>query len=88
MSVLELQTVRLADFMLKKTMKYSGAVDKDDFRSSAGLPVAVTPPRPLDLALSPASMRNIAAAEVAFDELVDSHEVRKAWASTIWERGQ
>lgn len=38
-------------------------------------PVPVTPPRPLDLALSPTSLRAIATAEVAFDQLVDEHEV-------------
>ncbi|CAM9514964.1 unnamed protein product, partial [Hapterophycus canaliculatus] len=38
-------------------------------------PVPVTPPRPLDFALSPSSLRAIASAEVAFDRLVDEHEM-------------
>lgn len=39
-------------------------------------PTRVTPPRPLKISLSPASLRNIAAAEAAFDKLVDAHEVK------------
>lgn len=39
------------------------------------IPMQVTPPRQLDFALSPASLRNIAVAEAAFDSLVDAHEV-------------
>lgn len=74
------QTLRLADFMMKKTMGFSGtpaaAGAADGGASPMGwTPVPVTPPRPLDLALSPASLRAIATAEVAFDQLVDDHEV-------------
>lgn len=79
-----LQTLRLADFMMKKTMGFSGAsaptaagaVVSSDASPMAWNPVPVTPPRPLDLALSPASLRAIATAEAAFDQLVDDHEVR------------
>lgn len=79
-----LQTLRLADFMMKKTMGFpstststaaSAGADDSDASPMAWIPVPVTPPRPLDLALSPASLRAIATAEVAFDQLVDDHEV-------------
>ena len=66
------QTLRLADFMMKKTMGFSA---DSDASSVAWTPVPVTPPRPLDLALSSASLRAIATAEVAFDKLVHEHEV-------------
>lgn len=64
--------------MMKKTMVFSeaaAAAEGDSSSSTAWSPVPVTPPRPLDLALSPASLRAIASAEVAFDQLVDEHEV-------------
>lgn len=77
-----IQTLRLADYMMKKTMFFSEAAD-DAVGAAEGIssatawsPTPVTPPRPLDLALSPASLRAIASAEVAFDQLVDEHEVR------------
>lgn len=54
---------------MKKTMSFSDTIE------ATSAPVPVTPPRPLDLALSPASLRNIAHAEVAFDDLVRGHEV-------------
>eukprot|EP00903_Cladosiphon_okamuranus_P010710 g10122.t1 len=74
-------TLRLADFMMKKTMGFSttsttaGATDGGASHPMGWTPVPVTPPRPLDLALSPASLRAIATAEVAFDQLVDEHEM-------------
>lgn len=72
-----LQTLRLADFMTRKTMGFAAAGESDT-TGIAWSPTAVTPPRPLDLALSPASLRNISIAEVAFDQLVDDHEVRSS----------
>lgn len=69
------QTLRLADFLIKKTMGFpKGAAGSDDV-PVAWSPVSVTPPRPLDMALSPVSLRAIASAEVAFDRLVNDHEV-------------
>ncbi|CAM9778051.1 unnamed protein product, partial [Sphacelaria rigidula] len=61
-------THRLADFLMTKTMGVSHSGEED------AMPLAVTPPRPLDFALSSASLRNIAVAEAAFDSLVDAHE--------------
>lgn len=71
------QTLRLADFLMKKTMGFADAAGSDD-TAVARSPVSVTPPRPLDIALSPVSLRAIASAEVAFDRLVNDHEVRCA----------
>ncbi|CBN79817.1 Carnitine/choline O-acyltransferase [Ectocarpus siliculosus] len=69
-------TLRLADFMMKKTMGFSADSSAgSDSSPESWSPVAVTPPRPLDLALSPASLRAIASAEVAFDRLVNQHEM-------------
>lgn len=74
-AALFLQTLRLADFMMKKTMGFSADSSAgSDSSPESWSPVAVTPPRPLDLALSPASLRAIASAEVAFDRLVNKHE--------------
>lgn len=67
------QTHRMSEFLLKKTMGVSQGVEAE--AKAEAVPLVVTPPRPLDLALSPASIRHIAAAEVAFDNLVDAHEV-------------
>lgn len=53
---------------MTKTMGVSHSGEED------AMPLAVTPPRPLDFALSSASLRNIAVAEAAFDSLVDAHE--------------
>lgn len=66
------QTLRLADYMLKKTMGLS-APSNPQFVSQHNVPAAA--PLPLDFALSPASLRAIAHAETAFDRLVDAHEV-------------
>ena len=70
-----LQTLRLADFMMKKTMEFAAAGEIDT-TGTGWSPTPVTPPRPLDLALSSASLRAICFAEAAFDQLVDDHEVR------------
>lgn len=65
------QTVRLTDFMMKKTVGFS-----EDTVDNAASPVGlVAPPRPLALSLSPRSLRAISAAEAAFDKLVRDHEV-------------
>lgn len=77
-----LQTLRLADFMLKKTMGFSASNERGS-TANTWSPVPVTPPRPLDLALSPASLRAIASAEVAFDNLVDGHEVSYCMGSSV-----
>lgn len=81
-AVRAVQTVRLADFILKKTMHVSSTADS---AAMAWSPVPVTPPRPLDLALSPTSLRAIASAEVAFDELAHGHEVSDVWeGARVW----
>lgn len=67
--------------MLKKTMGFSATSAATAAEGEQSImswsPVPVTPPRPLDFALSPASLRAIASAEVAFDRLVDEHEVKE-----------
>lgn len=71
----------MAEFLLKKTMGVSQGAEA---AAEVGVvPLVVTPPRPLDLALSPASVRHIAAAELAFDKLVDEHEVRLGCSSLL-----
>lgn len=69
------QTLRLADFMTKKTMGFEDT-GASDATGTGWTPTPVTPPRPLDLALSPASLRSISSAEAAFDQLINDHEVR------------
>ncbi|CAN0248656.1 unnamed protein product, partial [Discosporangium mesarthrocarpum] len=63
--------LRLADFMLKKTMRLEPSPE-----TLADAPTSpVTPPLQLYLGLSPASRRAIANAEASFDKLVNEHDV-------------
>lgn len=73
------QTVRLTDFMMNKTMGFSEDTTNDSVTETASPVGLVAPPRPLDLALSPRSLRAIAAAEAAFDQLVRDHEVSEIY---------
>ena len=70
------QTIRLADFVMKKTMDPSHDADGFPMAEPSSPVLSVTSPRPLDFALSPRSLRAIVTAEAAFDQLVNEHEVR------------
>ncbi|CAN0466711.1 unnamed protein product [Ascophyllum nodosum] len=68
-------TIRLADFVMKKTMDPSHDADGFPMAEASSPVLSVTSPRPLDFALSPRSLRAIVTAEAAFDQLVNEHEM-------------